>query len=98
MARQAKHLNINDSPELLRLVDAMKNDQRPVVLKRDNQEVAIISPIALRPRRRVRGRPTTENDPLWKLVGIGESAEPTDIAREKDRYVAEAYAHLHQSE
>jgi hypothetical protein len=40
----------------------------------------------------------TENDPLWKLVGTAESSEPTDIAGEKDVYLAEVYIDFHSSE
>ena len=97
MARKVDHLNIADSPELLRLVDAVRNADRPVVLEHDNEEVAIVTPIVRRAKRTVRGRPVTDDDPLWKLVGAGESSEPTDIAKEKSRYVAEAYSDLHQS-
>src|ERR1700694_3573665 len=94
MARKVDHLNIANSPELLRLVDAVRNAGRPVVLEYDNEEVAIISPIVRRAKRAVRGRPVTDDDPLWKLVGAGESSEPTDIAKEKRRYLAELYGDL----
>lgn len=38
-----------------------------------------------------RGRPTSADDPLWNIIGIGRSAEPTDVARFKDEYLAEAF-------
>ena len=31
-------------------------------------------------------------DPLWRIVGIGHSAGPTDIAANKHKYLAEAYS------
>src|SRR6185312_8650195 len=37
-------------------------------------------------------RPFTLTDPLWEVVGIGHSDEPTHIAEHKDDYLAEAYA------
>ena len=44
----------------------------------------------------LKGRPFTEDDPLWNLVGAFRSDEPTDIASHKDEYLAEAYADLHE--
>jgi excisionase family DNA binding protein len=38
-----------------------------------------------------RGKPFTKDDPLWRVVGIGASAEPTHVAKHKDEYIAEAY-------
>jgi excisionase family DNA binding protein len=39
-----------------------------------------------------KGKRTSADDPLWNIVGIGESAEPTDIAAHKLEYLADAYA------
>lgn len=40
------------------------------------------------------GTPTSEDDPLWELVGIGQSVDgPTDVARNKHRYLVGAYDH-----
>ena len=36
-------------------------------------------------------RATSAEDPLWQLIGIGESPEPTDASR-KHEYLAEAHA------
>ena len=39
------------------------------------------------------GKPTSEDDPLWRIVGIvgDESEGPTDVARNHDKDLAEAY-------
>ncbi len=34
--------------------------------------------------------PATVDDPLWSIVGIVSTDEPTDIARFKDEYIADA--------
>lgn len=39
---------------------------------------------------------TSEDDPLWRIVGIGESTGPTDVSRRKHDYLAEAYEDLHR--
>ncbi|MGI8476478.1 MAG: hypothetical protein ACR2OO_08935 [Thermomicrobiales bacterium] len=36
-------------------------------------------------------KPLSENDPLWGLIGIGFSSEPTDVENRKDEYVAESF-------
>lgn len=38
----------------------------------------------------LKGQPTSEDDPLWSIIGIGSSEEETDIANHKDEYVANA--------
>jgi excisionase family DNA binding protein len=42
-------------------------------------------------RERYRGRPTSESDPLWNIVGIGSSEGPTDVSSNKKKYLAEIY-------
>jgi hypothetical protein len=45
------------------------------------------------------GRPTSDDDPLWNIVGmIGEEFDvPTDMAANHDRYLAEIYARRQES-
>lgn len=43
-----------------------------------------------------RGRPTSADDPLWRLVGIADSAGPGDVSENKHRYLADAYLHRSQ--
>lgn len=46
------------------------------------------------PRKRAaaRGKPLTSNDPFWEIVGIAKSEAPTDVSRNKDGYLADAYS------
>jgi hypothetical protein len=37
-----------------------------------------------------RGKPTSADDPLWNIVGIASTAEPTDVSK-KHEYLADAY-------
>src|SRR5215217_7720546 len=45
-------------------------------------------------------RPITADDSLWSIVGIsGEEYDvPTDLAENHDKYLAEAYADLHEDD
>lgn len=38
-----------------------------------------------------RAKPFTFDDPLWGIVGIGRSEEPTNVAEHKDDYLADAF-------
>ena len=43
------------------------------------------------------GEPTSEDDPLWDIVGMVTSEDgPTDVSENKYKYLAEAYADNHE--
>lgn len=44
----------------------------------------------------LKGQPTFAGDPLWEIVGMGSFDGPTDIARNKHHYLAEAYEDKHR--
>jgi hypothetical protein len=46
------------------------------------------------------GRPFTLDSPLWDIVGMADSGPdgPTDVSRNKHKYLADAYADLHEEE
>jgi excisionase family DNA binding protein len=37
------------------------------------------------------GKPFTMDDSLWRIFGIGESIDPTEVAENKHKYLANAY-------
>jgi excisionase family DNA binding protein len=36
------------------------------------------------------GKPTSEEDPLWSIIGVATSDEPNDVASNKHKYLADA--------
>ncbi len=36
------------------------------------------------------GKPTTDDDPLWEMIGTGTSESPNDVASNKHKYLADA--------
>ena len=65
---------------------------RAVRVRREAVE-RFVTDVEPRPSRKevAKHRPFTLADPLWEVVGIGYSDEPTQIAEHKDDYLAEAY-------
>jgi hypothetical protein len=59
-------------------------------LREEREDVAMLMPMKPVGKTKVRGKPITADDPLWKLVGIGHSGKG-DISANKHTYLARAY-------
>jgi hypothetical protein len=93
MSRAAKHVDIAQIPELVRLAREVQRTGQPRVLTRDREVLAVLEPVPrTRPVARPRARRTGPDDPYWGLVGLGRSRGPADVSAEKYKYLAEAYA------
>ena len=93
MVKELKRVDISNIPELVRIAQEVRDSNEPQLLTRDNEELAILTPVRPSVKRRPRGRPTTAGDPMWKLVGMGDSGGPGDVSVNKHKYLAEAYLH-----
>jgi hypothetical protein len=91
-----KRIDISQMPELLQLVHEVQSTNESAILQQECEDLAMLTPIKPAARRRVRGKPTTADDPLWKLVGIGHSGKG-DISENTHKYLAEAYLHHNQA-
>ncbi len=97
MAKELIHIDISHNPELLQLVEQAQNSNQPLVLRRESKDVAILRPVKRSAKPRVlRGCPTSADDALRTLVGIGESEGPGDVSTNKHNYPADASADLHE--
>jgi hypothetical protein len=96
MAREYVTIDISNAPELQRLAHAVRQSGKPYALKEGAQTVAVLLPAPKKgstprpPRTRVRR--FTPTDPLFTIRGIIDGLGPTDMAANKDNYLAEAYA------
>ena len=92
MPKELKHIDITHKPELLHVVEQAQGTGQPLVLSKGTEDVAIVRPIK-RPVRKpiLKGRPTSADDPLWKIVGMAASEGPGDVSENVDKYLAEAY-------
>jgi len=95
MARERATVNIADSEDILRLVDDMLNTGSGVVLMRDDEPVAVLDPLpaSKRSSRRHRASDDPPDDSIMRLAGIVDGGPPTDIARYKHEYLADAIDH-----
>jgi hypothetical protein len=91
MVKERKYIDISNVPELRRLAEEVLGTQRPQVLVMEGEELAIVSPAKPAKKSRPRGKILTEDDSLFKLIGIGASGGPGDVSENKHKYLAEAY-------
>lgn len=71
MAQERVHIDISHEPDLRDLVEQVRNRGASFVLQIANEDVAVLEP-PKRSRKR-RSGPVTEDDPLFRLIGIGGS-------------------------
>jgi hypothetical protein len=90
MAKEPKRIDISSIPELLKLVQEVRQTNEPSILREEREDVAMLTPLKPVTKKGVRGKPTTADDPLWKLVGIGHSGKG-DVSANKHQYLADAY-------
>ena len=93
MSNQPQPIDITDSPQLLDLAEEVQQSGIGRLLKRGEQDLALLVPVSPgRDANPQRDGAVEDRDTLLNIIGIGESAEPTDIARYEQEYLAEAYA------
>jgi hypothetical protein len=95
MAREMIPTDVSQIPEVLHLAEEVARSGKPRLLKKDRDEIAVLSPVAPRAtsRRRARrpGQPIPRTDSLFKIVGMASSEGPTDVSANADHYLAQAY-------
>jgi hypothetical protein len=84
-------LNAGDVPDIAELAEEVHRTNQPRVIRRADEELAVVMPAVRRTRRTRKGKPVTEDDPLFRAIGIGHSGRG-DISANKHAYLAEAYA------
>jgi hypothetical protein len=85
-------IDIRNRPELQGLAEELRRSKRPHLLTDANGEIATITPAR---RRAPKSQPVTLDDPLFELIGIGESSIPGGVSERKHEYLLEAYGTHH---
>jgi len=91
-----KRIDISRMPELLTLAQEVRSTNESRILQQEGDDVAMLTPITPVAKKSLRGKPTSADDPLWKLIGIGHSGKG-DISENTHKYLAEAYLHHKQA-
>ena len=88
-------VDVTESPDLRNLAEVVRETGVGRILKRGDQPLAVLAPIEAqsamveRPHRRQRGG--NPADTILNIIGIGASAEPTDIEQHEREYLADAF-------
>lgn len=93
MDTRIRRIDVSDTPQLADLAEAVRRAGDAVVLTRNDEDMAIIEPIASPESDEATipiGEPFTMDDPLWGIVGMGQSEGPTDVSARKHKYLADA--------
>jgi hypothetical protein len=93
MAKERVTIDITHTPDVLRLAEEVARTGTSAILRRDSEDIAVLSPVAPASKRRgVRGSdPIPRTDSLFGIVGLIETEGPTDVSENKHKYLAEAY-------
>jgi hypothetical protein len=93
MARESISIDVASVPDVVDLAEEVARTGVVHVLTRDGEALAIVSPVPDKRRRRPgsrRDKPTSPNEWLGDLIGIGESAGPSDVSANIHKYIAAA--------
>ncbi len=97
MVNQAfKKVQITQATDIVALAEEVRRTNRPAMLQRNSENIALLTPVRDEDEQVLAGQPFTMDDPLWDIVGVGESEGVTDVSSNKHKYVADAYADLHE--
>ena len=91
MTREAKRIDVSQTPELLRIAEEVHRSDEPRVLTRADEELAVVMP-ARKHRAQRRAKGASPNQWLENLIGIASSGGPGDISANKHKYLADAYS------
>jgi hypothetical protein len=94
VSKEVQGTDISNIPEMLRLAEEVRATRTPRVLKRGDEEIAVVAPVespATRRRRKEATPPARPNAWLEQLIGIGSSEGAGDVSANKHKYLAEAY-------
>lgn len=94
--KEVKHIDISNTPELIRLAEEVQKSNQVTVLTKDGEEMLEVRPPKPAKKKRAKAGPITMDDPLTKLIGIAHSGM-SDISANKHKYLAEDYLKHHNN-
>ncbi|MBI4320726.1 MAG: hypothetical protein HY675_19720 [Chloroflexi bacterium] len=86
-SKKIQPINVGGIPELLRIAQEVHASGHPRLLRKDNEDLAVVVPAPSRRRFPSRAKAVTEDDALFRLIGIGETDVPGGISARKHEYL-----------
>lgn len=92
MTQEVEAMDISDRPELVRLAEEVRRTQRARVLRRDGEDLAMLTPLEAPKKRSRKSKKEvfTREDPLFGLTGIGDSGVEGGFSWRKKEVLARA--------
>ena len=82
MTSEPLPIDLADIPALASVVEEVRRTRRPRLIRRNGEDVALLTPVPPKDRRK-RSRVLTEDDALFDLIGIGDSGIPGGLSGKK---------------
>jgi hypothetical protein len=73
-----KYIDISNVPELLSIVEEVRNSQEPRVLRRDSEDVAVLMPVPSTPQHRAKRIKSKADYEAFRSAAGGWKDEDTD--------------------
>lgn len=100
MATKPRTVDIAEVSDIGALAEEVNRTQQPCLVQRDGHDLVLISPV--RPKTKAKRPRTsgivTEDDPLFRLFGIGEGNVPGGISERKHEAFLEAHYRIHREQ
>lgn len=77
-------------PDLATLAEEVHRTNRPRLLRRADETLAVVMPAPSKRQARRRSKPVTEDDALFRSIGSGESTTPGGVSGKKHQYLLRA--------
>jgi hypothetical protein len=78
MAKELRPIDISNAPDLLRIAEEVRNSGEPRVLRRDSEDLAVLSPVVPIAKRRGRRTPSKADWEAFRASAGGWSDVDTD--------------------
>lgn len=91
MPKASRTIDVTNIPELRRLAEDVLASAQPAVLTCNGEALVEVSPPSAAPKKSSRGKPVTEDDALFRLIGIGKSGITGGVSGKKHEYLAKSY-------
>ncbi len=89
--KELKPVNVTSTPEVLHLAQEVARTRVPVMLKTDQEDLAVLMPAAKPKQRSGKSRAVTREDSLFRLIGTGKSGIEGGASERKLEFLARGY-------